>query len=407
VTHRDPPHKSHTFQNFILKTDDIWSNQWSDPIYFDYYAFDPSVFFDDDGKAYVHGATMPGPKTTIDLFELDLNTGKRLGEQKTIWIGETHFFPEGPHIYKKDGWYYCMIAEDGTHDFHAIKIARSKKLFGPYEAYGKNPILTAVGTSDYYSHLGHGDLFQDTAGQWWCVCLGVRKSGGRFALSRETFLTQVDWPEDEWPSIARVAADPPRLTGKPISNLLAGSDEDEVLFIRKPAAPGYKLDGNTVSLTPSKQDLSYAEGLEPISFAARRQRVLGGSASVKMNIASTADSDCTQAGLAYFKDEHRFIRIFYDFSSLEVCFDAVNVAQSYSESSKQRIQAGEKIEFQVSYTEEELRFTFRQSSSDSWTELGAVDTLKMSDFDFVGPVIGVFAFGEGPSPVMFEDLKVD
>jgi beta-xylosidase len=408
VTHRDPPHKSHSFSNFILKTKDIWSSQWSDPIYFDYYAFDPSLFFDDDGKAYIHGATMPGPKTTIDLFEIDLDTGEKLSEQKTIWTGITKFFPEGPHIYKKDGYYYCLIAEDGTHDFHAIKIARSKHLWGPYEAYDKNPILTAVGTDNYYTHLGHGDLFQDHSGHWWCVCLGVRKKEGRFALSRETFLTQVSWPEGEWPLIEEPVANPSRLQA-PIRQLsVAGRHEDEILFIRQHNVPGYKLDGDRVSLVPSKEDLTHATGLEPISFAARRHRQLEGSALVKMHVPSAPAATDTQAGLAYFKDEHRFVRIFYDIGSSEVRFDAVNKTQDYSTCLKQSIKVKNTIGFRAVYTEQTLTFAFQKDEDTEWTDMGTVDTLRMSDFDFVGPVIGVFAFGTvQTTPISFDGLKVD
>lgn len=351
---------------------------------------------------------MPGPKTTIDLFELDLDTGKKLSEQKMIWTGITKFFPEGPHIYKKDGWYYCMIAEDGTHDFHAIKIARSRDLWGPYESYEKNPILTAIGTNDYYQHVGHGDLFQDTAGQWWCVCLGVRKSEGRFPLSRETFLAQVSWPEGEWPSIEPITADPPRLNGLAKPKLITGSEKDEILFIREPRLPGFKMERNTITLTPSKLDLTYSVGLEPISFAARRQRSLEGAALVKLRIASDAGGKDTQAGLSYFKDEHRFIRLFFDYASSEICFDAINVPQKFSESSRQSLSIEGIVELRVVYTEQVLAFAFRKEGDDSWTEVGSVDTLKMSDFDFVGPVIGLFAFGQDQNAsVSFEDLRMD
>lgn len=408
VTHREPPHKSHSFSNFILKTTDIWSNQWSDPIFFEYFAFDPSIFFDDDGRAYVHGATMPGPKTTIDLFEIDLNSGEKLSEQKTIWSGITKFFPEGPHIYKKDNWYYCMIAEDGTHDFHAIKIARSRDLWGPYESYERNPILTAVGTNDYYQHLGHGDLFQDTAGEWWCVCLGVRKNDGRYALSRETFLTQVSWPEGQWPAIESVAATPSRLLVSAKPNLTAKQDSDELLFIRELTVPGYKLDGDRISLTASKSDLTYAVGTEPVSFVGRRQRLLNGTASVKVASTAGVSGTNTTAGLAYFKDEHRFIRVYYDFSESELCFEAVNVPQKFTEHTRHPLKLTSNLELRVSYTEKAHTFAYRVGESDSWTDVGTVDTLKMSDFDFVGPVIGIFAFGDDEkAAVTFEALKVD
>ena len=38
-------------QNFIVATDDIWSDNWSDPIYLEFDGIDPSIFWDEDGKA--------------------------------------------------------------------------------------------------------------------------------------------------------------------------------------------------------------------------------------------------------------------------------------------------------------------------------------------------------------------
>jgi beta-xylosidase len=136
-------------ENFIVSTTDIWSGEWSDPVYFEFRGIDPSIFFDGDGKAYIQGSAAPGPMTKIHLFEIDLKTGKKLTEEKKIWDGTGGIYPEGPHLYKKDSWYYIMISEGGTFEGHMITVARSKNVWGPYEAFKQNPILTAGGTSEY------------------------------------------------------------------------------------------------------------------------------------------------------------------------------------------------------------------------------------------------------------------
>jgi beta-xylosidase len=355
------------------------SNNWSDPVFFDFYAFDPSVFFDDDGKAYVHGAAMPGPETKIDIFEMDLDTGRKLGEKRTIWTGISKFFPEGPHIYKKDGWYYCLIAEDGTHEFHAVKIARSKQLFGPYESYENNPILTATGTHKYYQHIGHADLFQDAKGDWWCVCLGVRKRDGRFVLGRETFLTQAEWPEGEWPIIQDVAADPSRLADAPRARIESAA-ADEMLFIRQPSLEGYKLDDTKISLMPSPYDFTYVDGVAPISFAGKRQRVLQGIASATLKIPATNAGSNIKTGLGYFKDEHRYMQLYLDHSEAKIHFTAHNDSQQYDDTSSHPLDAKGDIAFRCIYSEEAYTFSYKVVSSSSWTDVGTVDTLKMSDF---------------------------
>lgn len=195
-------------ENFIVSSRNIWSNEWSDAIYFDFNGIDPSIFFDDSGRAYIQGSAGPGPMTKLHLFEVDLKTGKKLSEEKKIWNGTGGIYPEGPHIYKKDGLYYLVISEGGTFDDHMITVARSKDIWGPYEQFEKNPILTARGTDEYIQNTGHSDMFQDPQGRWWGVCLGVRKDESRFIMGRETFLTTGEWPEGEWPSLNRVKSNP-------------------------------------------------------------------------------------------------------------------------------------------------------------------------------------------------------
>lgn len=45
-----------------------------------------------------------------------MKTMELIGESKKIWKGAMHhvIWPEGPHLYKNDGYYYLMKAEGGT-----------------------------------------------------------------------------------------------------------------------------------------------------------------------------------------------------------------------------------------------------------------------------------------------------
>lgn len=106
--------------NFLITTDDIWSDNWSDAIPFDFYGIDPSLFFDDDGRAYIQGSwmmemdRMKQPSCTIKQFEIDVRSGSALSETREIWGGFAKRDTEGPHIYKKDGWYYLLVDERET-----------------------------------------------------------------------------------------------------------------------------------------------------------------------------------------------------------------------------------------------------------------------------------------------------
>jgi beta-xylosidase len=173
---------------------------WSDPVRFSTGKIDPDLFWDDDGKVYV--ATQG-----ILLQEIDLQTGNLTQPPVSIWNGTGGVWPEGPHIHKRDGYYYLMIAEGGTAEDHSITIARAKNIYGPYEAYENNPILTNRGTDSYFQTVGHGDLFQDLAGNWWGMCLATR-SGPEFEIypmGREAVLFPATWKEGEWPVLQNLS----------------------------------------------------------------------------------------------------------------------------------------------------------------------------------------------------------
>lgn len=107
------------------------------------------------------------------LQQIDLETGE-VTESISIWNGTGLPYPEGPHIYKKDGWYYLLIAEGGTELGHRANIARSRKITGPYESDPSNPMLSNNDTGEYFQTVGHADLFQDGNGEWWGLALATR-----------------------------------------------------------------------------------------------------------------------------------------------------------------------------------------------------------------------------------------
>ncbi|RKK08167.1 hypothetical protein BFJ68_g17184 [Fusarium oxysporum] len=172
----------------------------------DFDAIDTSLFWDDDDRVYMIDTAGPPPNTSIRQFEIDVETGKKLSEEKLLWEGITKVYPEGPHMYKKDGWYYLLIAEGGCFADHHTIMARSRVIWGPYEANPLNPVLAKTNPDGYTSH---GDLFQDPTGQWYFVCLGVRKKNGRFVMGRESVLTIAAWPQGEYPVINPVEQDVP------------------------------------------------------------------------------------------------------------------------------------------------------------------------------------------------------
>ncbi|MEH0153385.1 glycoside hydrolase family 43 protein [Limibacter armeniacum] len=203
--------------NFIVTAKDP-AGDWSDPVWIpEVEGIDPSLFFDDDGKAYLVNNGEPEGKAeysghrAIWIQEFDVENQKMIGPRKVLINGGHDFstkpiWIEGPHIYKIKDYYFLMAAEGGTSINHTEVIFRSKNVFGPYERNPNNPILTQKNLPeerDYpITNAGHADLFQDKAGNWYSIFLACRpyRKGNIFNIGRETFIHPVTWEKD-WPTI--------------------------------------------------------------------------------------------------------------------------------------------------------------------------------------------------------------
>lgn len=169
---------------------------------------DPSLFFDPEGRMWYTGNYISSQARYeghhgIYLCQLNQETFQFQGERTIIWDGDKSHskWLEAPHLYFKDGWYYLMAAEGGTFRNHSIMMARSRTIDRDYEICPRNPILTHRHLSPDHeiNVVGHGDLIQTQAGEWWMVLLGVRPyEDSHFNLGRETFLVPVCWAEDGW-----------------------------------------------------------------------------------------------------------------------------------------------------------------------------------------------------------------
>jgi len=198
--------------NFIVTATDP-RGPWSEPYWLlDAQGIDPSLFFDEDGKAYFTGTRREMKEDgsigdqVIWLSEIDLQQMKLIGQQRTIWGGALRncASPEAPHLYKKDDYYYLIIAEGGTEHFHAVTVARSQTLFAPFQGYVGNPIMTHRHLGKHYPicNVGHADLVELPNGEWYAVMLASRLIEGYHKnLGRETYIAPVTW-EEGWPIIS-------------------------------------------------------------------------------------------------------------------------------------------------------------------------------------------------------------
>lgn len=203
--------------HFVITSTDI-NGPWSKCHFIeDAYGIDSSLFFDGDKSYFLANRESSNPRFENDaeiwISEINLETFELVGEKHTLWNGTGGIFPEGPRMYKRNGFYYLLIAEGGTLHFHTTSIARSENIFGPYNSSPRNPILTHKHLAREYPvhNVGHADLVELKDGSWWGVALASRPRGGFYDggnvkwsfggyyrnLGRETFIFPVTWPADD------------------------------------------------------------------------------------------------------------------------------------------------------------------------------------------------------------------
>ncbi|MPY58048.1 glycoside hydrolase family 43 protein [Streptomyces spongiae] len=187
---------------------------WSDPVPLHGRGFDVSLFHDDDGRSWLLNMRLdwrpdhPG-FAGIEVREYDRASGKLLGEPRTLTAGTAAGVAEGPHLYRRDGWYYLVHAEGGTGYEHGAVVARSRDLLGPYEPDPAGPLLTSRHDPTLeLQKAGHCSLVETPNGQWYAAHITARPytERGRCVLGRETALQPVTWTEDGWPRIAGALA---------------------------------------------------------------------------------------------------------------------------------------------------------------------------------------------------------
>lgn len=191
--------------NYIVTADRI-EGPWSDPSYVNSSGFDPSLFHDDDGKKWFVNMLQdhrcrPRSFAGIRLQEWNSQSKKLVGPTKTIFFGTALDLVEGPHLYKRNGWYYLLTAEGGTAYEHACTMARSRDIWGPYELHPQQHILTSKDAPfAALQRAGHGDIVETPEGKTYVVHLTGRPTtqNRRCVLGRETAIQEAHWGDDDW-----------------------------------------------------------------------------------------------------------------------------------------------------------------------------------------------------------------
>lgn len=275
---------------------------YCEPVFLEVDGIDPSLFHE-DGRHYMllnRGAR---------IFEISGDGREILSQPQLLYYGDQKQAPEGPHLLKKDGWYYLFLAEGGTGMGHHISVARSRTLHGRYEACPYNPVMRQKDPLGGLQRAGHGKPVCTQDGRWYMVYLCGRRLLGKYSiLGRETALDPITWTADGWPVVNELRG-PGVLQKKPFpereleAELRCGAGPLEKLQWMTPREPdkeaSFGTDGS-ISILESRHPLS---SVQARNLLLRRQTAFSFEASVE-----TENSDREgERGLVCYYDENTWV----------------------------------------------------------------------------------------------------
>lgn len=394
----------------------VWSHDptgdWSDPLYVDQPGIDPSLFFDDDGKVFF---TSTGAFESHGIYqcEIDLDTGQKLSETRLIWKGSGGAFPEGPHLYKLNGYYYLMCAEGGTEYGHMETIARSKSPYGPFETCPNNPILTHRSLDHPVHATGHADLVEAADGSWWAVFLGIRpiRFPYRHHLGRETFLAPVHWTNDGWPVIGddgtveleMNVATLPEVVWDDEANLDDFREPTLGMkwnFIRNSTDVDWSLEERKGWLTLRGSMVKLTDSGSP-AFIGCRQRHMTCDVSARLDFHPQEDDE---AGLVvYMNETHHYVIACTNIGGEQVMTLRRHVHSLTAEKHSTPI-VGSVVDLRIQASPEKYIFSYK-CEDQSWHIIGEAETHLISTEvagGFTGVFLGMYSHSLTGTPAYFD-----
>lgn len=376
---------------------------WSDPVWVGNWNVDPSIMFANDSMYWVspdnHGSFMVG---TFDPVQK-----KFIKPLQLIASGLGGSSPEGPHMYKINGYYYLMSAEGGTGYEHREVIQRSKSPYGPFEPSPYNPVISNMKNPESpFQAIGHADLVQLPDKSWWLVSLGIRPKGGKYHhLGRETFLAPITWTQDGWPVGGNKGVMMETFTAPGLPEHLWEKEpvRDDFNstklglqwnFLRNPYDADWSLTEKPGYLRLKGSKVSLKEKDSP-AFVGRRQTAFNIVASTKISFNPTAANE--EAGLVIRGNDANHFDLFITLQNGKHVVRFRKYLQD-KEAEINQVEApdGDLI-LRISATELEYKF-WMQAKGKAAILVGTAATKDISTekiSGFIGAFIGMYASGNG------------
>lgn len=379
--------------NYLITAKNI-NGPWSSPIFLDASGFDGSLFHDNDGRKYYLSLLVDHRKSKffggIILQEYDPKQETLIGERSLIFEGSPLGITEGPHLYKRDGYYYLLTAEGGTEYGHAISIARSKHILGPYELHPNNPLLSSRDNPDNpLQKVGHGDIVFDDTENAFIVFLAARplSSLGNCTLGRESCIAALEWDKNKWPVPKHGST--PGLNVEELASRKRTKVKEQIDFSSEKLNLHYQslripIDENWLRYLNGALVLKGREGLSSTfkqSLVARR--VQDFNISYEIELSSNSQNFQQMAGLVcYYNTGHYYYLHIYRENNQLLLQLSKNDNFSYSDILEEPIQLHmDRVKLKTQWVHDSLQFFIH--INDEWLKVGASQDAQLLSDDYV------------------------
>ncbi len=378
---------------------------YSEPAMIDEDGIDPSIFHE-DGRHYMllnRGAR---------IFELSSDCKKQISEASLLYYGHQKRAPEGPHLLKKDGYYYLFLAEGGTGPGHRISVARSRELMGNYEPCPYNPIMRQMDEKAAIQRCGHGKPVCTQKGEWYMVYLCGRMIGDGYSmLGRETALDPITWTADGWPIVNQLKG-PSALQKKP--NLPEWIPEKETYEEKKWVSPrppeqegirfmdgGFRIKGSS----------HYPDSVACRNILVQRQTAFCFEAEAKLILPELIKGQ--EAGLTCYYDENTWVNLLIGYEDGYFVQVKEHIGTDTTAHEKISLEAVEGTEVILRVKTDYLRRDFSVGMKGIETDVKSLENvyylcdegIRMGK-RFTGAMVGMYAYaGEKELYADFKDFR--
>jgi Beta-xylosidase len=406
------------YPNYIVTATNP-AGPWSEAIYVNSLGFDPTLFIEEDGSAYILIRIMDhrkgkGASPGIGMHAYDLSTMKPIGEPLLIYSGWAKQSAEGPKMLKKDGFYYLFTAEGGTGYGHYEAVARSKNIWGPYERAPKIFYSSADAPDNPVQKAGHGTLFTTPDGQWYTTHLGSRPLNPRdnCSLGRETFIQKIEWDKDGWPVLADGSTIPKIEVSIPVKTIIEVDQQQYCdMFRKSKLSPEWQTlrepaNDSWLTINPSKGILSM-RGRHALGSRFRESLIAQRITSYQQDFETCIEFNPTNyrhtAGLTCYYNTCHFFSLALTHDDEGKVLKLTEADKEYNELLKIKLPDNliEKVYMKIHIDGYNLQYSYSFDGT-KWESIGKVlDFGKISDDyakGYTGAMVGLFV-----SDQMYED----